>query len=341
MTYYRISTTVVIIFLLAIQNTMNSGCTKTQEVPLVDTVILPPPPPPPSDTITLVRKIELLSSLYPNYAILPYITYSFYYDNQKRLTSVGMKTYNLNVNDTFTTKFLYSGNSTKPTNIIMPDINFSSAPAVDTTWFFYGLDGKLQKDSTSERWLSATVRKPLYRLHTYLNSSTTKIDWFWTNNNSITQSLKRIDTVKFNNSESLAFIKTVYPYDTVSTIGSYAKVEFNFSQIVNPLSKLNISGTPYSLIYTDVKRELLGNSYHPLVYNSNGIAFYLDFISPYIPNMFYITGFNSLHQVIGQGGATFPIEITPWTIRSNYPSQIRVKISNSIAGDSYIYRYTY
>ncbi|WP_462254598.1 hypothetical protein, partial [Ferruginibacter sp.] len=86
---------------------------------------------------------------------------------------------------------------------------------------------------------------------------------------------------------------------------------------------------------------LLGNNTHPIVFNSNGSANYLDFVSPVIPNLFYITGYNSLHQVVGQGGAAFPVEITPWSVRPSYPAEIWVRISTSLAGDRFIYRYSY
>ncbi len=108
----------------------------------------------------------------------------------------------------------------------------------------------------------------------------------------------RRDTIRTDAAGRPELIKALY-----TSGGSYALAEgFNFSQVVNPLSKLNISGTPFSLIYTDVKNELLGNSYHPLVYNSNGFAFYLDFLSPFIPNLFYLSGYNSTHQILGKAG---------------------------------------
>ncbi len=327
------------------QNTINSGCNKPQDITTLDTIIItppPPPPPPPGDTVSIVRKLEVLSSLYPNYAINPFRTYSFTYDNLKRITSIGIKTYPAYTTDTFTTRLAYTGNNMRPTYIVMPYIDIFSPPAVDTTWFYYAADGKLLKDSCFERFLGGPLRKPSYRFYSYPNSSTAKIDWYWCANATASPSLLRRDTIKLNAGGQLDFIKAVYPTDTVTAVGPYAKAEgFTFSQIINPLSKLNISGTTYSLIYTDVKKELLGNSYHPLVYNSNSFAIYLDFISPYIPNIFYISGYNSLHQIMGQGGLAFPVEITPWTVRSNYPAEIKVKVSNSLAGDSYIYRYSY
>lgn len=330
----------VAIFILS--QTLNTGCTKPQEIALIDTIIIPPPPPVPQDTVSLVRKLDVLTSLYPSYNIVPERSYSFYYDNQKRVTSIGIKIYPLFTTDTFTVQFAYSGASKVPYRGIIPYVSGFSAPTYDTIWFFYNPDGRLQKDSISERFYGTNTRTPFYRLYTYPDAQTGKIDWFWPNTVVENPVLRRRDTVRVNANGLPEFIKAVYPTDPVTAVGSYAKAEgFTFSQIVNPLSKLNISGTPYSLIYTDVKDELLGNSSHPLVYNSNGFATYLDFISPQIPNLFYISGYNSYHQIIGQGGAGFPIDITPWSVRPSYPAEIRVRISTSLAGDKYIYRYNY
>jgi hypothetical protein len=337
-----ISLFILIAFLL-LQQTFNTGCTKPQDTPTTDTIIVPPPPTP-IDTVSLVRRLDELTSLYPSYTIILNKSYSFYYDNLKRVTSIGIKIYPLFTYDSFTVRFDYSGTGKLPYRAIIPYINgFSTpVPSQDTVWFYYNTEGRLQKDSSFERYFSGPDRTPAYRLYTYPDTLTAKVDWYWPS--SVTQApiLKRRDTVRLNATGLPDFIKAVYPTDPVTAIGSYAKAEaFTYSQVINPLSKLNISGSHFSFLYTNVKNELLGNSTHPLVYNSNGSATYLDFISLYLPTQFYITGYNSLHQVLGQGGASFPVEITPWTTRPTYPSEIRVRISTSLSGDRYLYRYYY
>lgn len=297
---------------------------------------------PGGDTVALVKKLEVLTSLYPGYGIVPYRTYHFYYDGMKRVSAVGIKIYPLFVTDTFTTRLEYSGNNMRPGRIIMPYLNGFQALSYDTTWFSYGQDGKLEKDSTYELFYGGPVRKPLYRIYTYPDATSAKIDWYWAPSVSANPVLLRRDTVRVNANGRLDSIKAVYVTDPATGTGSYAKAHsFTYSQVINPLSKLNISGTPYSLIYTDVKKELLGNTTHPVVYNSNGSATYLDFVSPVLPGLFYIAGYNSLGQIMGQGGVSFTVEITPWSVRPDYPSEIKVAMSTSLVGDKYIYRYTY
>jgi hypothetical protein len=331
MQLYKTGILCSLLLLLIFHNTINTGCTKPQDTPTVDTIINPPPPN--NDTVALVKKLSVLTSLYPGYGIVAYRTYSFTYDNQKRLTTVGIRNHtNIVLQDTFTTRLDYTGNSKLPYRIIMPDINGSlitNPASYDTTWFYYTAGGKLQKDSTFERWYGGNSRKPLYRIYTYPDATTAKIDWYWVPNITSNLQLVRRDTVKLDGSGNPDFIKAVYVEDIATADGGYAKaMYFNYSQVINPLSRLNISGTPYSLIYTNVKKEMLGNSVHP-------------YVSPFVPNLFYLGGFTRLHQSVGQGAASFAVEITPWSVRPTYPAEIRVVISTSLVGDKYIYRYSY
>jgi hypothetical protein len=344
MRLYKPTVPCVLLLLLIFHNTINTGCKKKPDTPIVDTIINPPPPT--NDTVALVKKLSVLTSLYPGYGIVPYRTYSFSYDNQKRLTTVGIKNHsNLVLQDTFTTRLDYIGNSKLPYRIIMPDINGSLLPnpaSYDTTWFYYTAGGKLQKDSTFERWYGGYDRKPLYRIYTYPDTVTVKTDWYWSPSVTSNPLLARRDTVRLEAGGNPDFCKAVYVEDITTAAGGYALARyFTYSQVVNPLSKLNVSGTPYSLIYTNVKKEMLGNSCHPYVYNSNGWADYLDFVSPFVPTLFYISGYTRYGNTLGQGGTSFAIEITPWTVRPTYPAEIRVTMSTSLAGDKFIYRYTY
>lgn len=350
MRFYKLISLVAFTLLLVFQNTVNTGCSKPpQDKPVDSTTNPPPPPPPPPDTISYVKKLDIFTSLYPTYGLKSYRSYFFKYDNHNRLTEVGIKNYSLVVYDTFTTRLEYIGNSKLPTRIIMPDLQRSSLPGpayYDTTWFYYSADGRLQKDSTNELFYNTAsgsfIRKPLYRNYAFPNVSTVKVDWFWTRSASQQPEFSRRDTVRLSSTGKPDFIKAQYVQDPAVGLGSYALANgFTFSEVVNPLSKLNISGTPYSLIYTNVKSELLGNNSHPMVYNSNGFADYLDFVSPVIPTLFYIGGYNKFYQMINSGSAAFYIEITPWVIRPSYPSEIRVTMGTSIAGDRYIYRYYY
>jgi len=345
----KIISLISIIIFLAFQNITYTSCSKPEDNP-TDTISSPPPPPPPppADTITLVRKLEVITSLYPSYVLVPNRTFSFYYDNQKRVSSIGIKNYSSLFSDSATTRFFYTGSSLQPSLIIMADIKSQSTGPVsyDTCWLSYSVTGKLLKDSVNERVFhyptGSFIRKPLVRQYNYPTATTAKIDWMGSFTSTGPEGLLRRDTIAVTSSGNIDRIKAHYTQDPSYGLSSYALAHgFTFSSIVNPLSKLNISGTPFSLIYTDVKNEILGNQYHPLVYNSNGFAEYIDFISPVIPSLFYIGAYNRFGQMIGSSGAAFVIDFSTWPLRPSYPAELRVSISSSLAGDRFFYRYYY
>ena len=350
MRFFKITSLAVLALLLIFQNTVNTGCTKPAEDQPVDSSINPPvPPAPPADTISYIKKLDVFTGIYPNYALKNLRSYSFTYDNKNRLKEVGIKNYGQVVFDSLTTRLEYIGSANLPSSIIMPNLEFSprSGPAYyDTTWFYYSADGKLLKDSANELVYNSAsfslIRKPLYRNYSFPNPSIAIVDWFWTSSKSDELQLLRRDTMWLTSTGEPDSIKARYVQDPAAGLGSYALVSgFKFSEVVNPLSKLNISGTPYSLIYTNVKNELLGNDSHPLVYISNGFAEYLDFVSPLIPTDFYIGGYNKFHQMVSSSSAAFHTEIIPWAARPSYPSEIRVTMSTSLPGDIFLYRYSY
>ncbi len=347
---YKFISFAALALVLFFQNTAYTGCTKPLEDTTIDSTITPPPSSPPvQDTISLVKKLEVLTSLFPDYIPKKHRTYYFSYDNQKRLTQVGIKDYLMTVSDTFTTRFEYTGTNRLPARIIMPDFlktSIPGQPSYDTTWFYYFADGKLKKDSSNELFYnSATftlVRRPLYRNYFFPNVTTSIVDWFWTISALEKPTFLRRDSTILRASGEPESIKAQYVQEPAAGLGSYALAHgFRFSDVVNPLSKLNISGTPFSLIYNNVKNELLGNYAHPLVHRGNGFADYLDFISPVLPNIFFIGGYNKFNEMVSSSAAEFSFEITPWTLRPSYPSEVKVTMSTSVAGDKYIYRYLY
>jgi hypothetical protein len=122
---------------------------------------------------------------------------------------------------------------------------------------------------------------------------------------------------------------------------SYALVQdFTYTSLVNPLSKLSITGTVFSLIYTSVINEAFGNRTHKAVNNSNILPYYLDFYSAKIPSRFYLGGFSSNDFLIGAQYDAFTIEAVPWAQRTTYPSKITVSATTGL-DSKFVYRYYY
>lgn len=324
-----------------------TGCKKDAENK-IDSVT-PPPPPPVPDTITYVKKIEeTFQQGNPNQQSRTR-DYSFYYDNLKRLTRVGIKNYGPVLHDSLTTRFFYNSSSKYPYMIIMPNVNASSlsGPAYyDTTWITYGINNLVVKDSSTD-WTynhtnsSLEHRLPLVRTYTYPNTRTVKIDWSATVGWNSQIDVFRSDSVATGADSMLVESRSVYYYDH-NIPGSYTKAEAILpSATVNPLSKLNISGTIFSMIYSPTKEEILGSRFHWVVYTGNPLPYYLDFCSKWLPNSFFLTSYNRLGSTLGPGGIAFWTEITPWPQRSSYPQEINVYCSYSLPGNKFIYRYYY
>jgi hypothetical protein len=337
----------IIIALSMIMTQTGSGCSKPAEDP--HDTITPPPPPPVPDTVTYIKKLEeTYISGNPN---TQHRTrdYNFYYDNQKRLTMVGIKNYGPVLTDSLTTKFFYNGNSQTPYMIIMPNVQNSSVGGpsyYDTTYITYGANNLPVRDSSTDwTWNNITNtlehKLPLVRQYSYPNNLTAKIDWSAMVGWSTQPDLFRRDTVKIGTNGMLQTVKGIWYYDHDAP-GSYTVAENIMpSGITNPLSKLNISGTAYSLIYSPVKEEILGSRFHWVVYTGNPLPYYLDFCSQWIPNSFFLASYNRLGALLNGGSIAFSTEITPWPPRGTYPQEIKVSCTWSLPGDKIQYKYFY
>jgi hypothetical protein len=308
----------------------------------------PPPPPPPqviSDSTSYIKRLE--EDFVQNNPSLTRKTraYSFYYDASWRLTEIGIKNYGLVLFDTAVCRLFYNGNNSKPYMIITPDVYRSTLgqPVVyDTTYFFY-VNNQIARDSSMEFMydpsISTYIKRPLRRYYTYPDSTKTIVDWFGCFSPSGPVVIKRSDTL--NQQTSHGIIKLKAQFYKQSGKDNFALADgFNYTNFVNPLSRLNISGTWYSVIYTPVHLEVLGNDNHKAVTLSNILPHYLDFYTPQLPSLFYLTGFNSTGDMLSGSGDTFTIQITPWSLRPNYPSQISVGATTAL-GDRFVYRYYY
>lgn len=338
--------TIAIFFVIGIAFcSINISCKKTTSPARTDT-ITPPPPPPPTDTISYVKKIEE-TYLQSNPTINRRTRdYNFYYDGQKRVTKVGIKNFGSVLYDSLTTVFSYNGNNQKPTSVILANVTnsgFSGPAYYDTLYFTYDASGKLTKDSTNELYYNFPSgiysRTPLIRIYSY-PGNLAKVDWYWVKVQGSNPVLSRTDTVA-TDSTKIINLKTVF-FLAPPNVFEYAKGEvFTPSAFVNPLSKLNISGMPFAYIYTSTKNEILGNSNHYIITGTNILAYYLDFISPKLPNDFFLTPRNSNDVMLGNQSQFFSTEITPWALRPKYPELMKVAATTSYPGDKFQYQYYY
>lgn len=336
--------TIIIFFVIAFCS-INTSCKKTTPPATRDTTP-PPPPPPPTDTTSYVKKIE--ETFFQSNPTINSRTrdYNFYYDGQKRVTRVGIKNYGPVLYDSLTTTFSYTVNNQKPSSVILANVTNSgmSGPAYyDTLYFTYDVSGKLIKDSTNELYynfpLGNFTKTPIVRLYSY-PANLIKVDWYWVRSQGSSPSLSRTDTVATDNTKIIN-LKTVF-FLAPPNVFQYAKVEaFIASAIVNPLSKLNISGMPFSYIYSSTKNEILGNSNHYIISGTNILAYYLDFLSPLLPTQFFLTPYNSNGMLIGPQSQFFTTEITPWTLRPKYPELMKVAATTSLPGNKFQYQYYY
>ena len=327
-----------------------TSCQKPADT-ITDTIAPPPSPPPPpiTDTVTYVKKIEEFYFSGINAQLRNNRDFTFYYDNLKRVTLVGIKNYGPVLTDSLNTRFFYSGNSIVPYMVIMPQTiasQFGGPSYYDTTWITYGANNLPIKDSCTDWcWNNTTNtlehRLPLIRQYTYLNNTAIKIDWYATVGWGPNIDIFRRDTVWRNTNGVFEKLKAHFYYDHDSP-GSYTNVEaLIYSGIVNPLSKLNISGPAFSPLYSPVKEEILGSRFHWVVYTGNPLPYYLDFCSAFVPNSFFLASYNRLGSLLNSGAIAFWTEITPWPQRTSYPAEIKVRCSYSLAGDEFRYKYSY
>jgi hypothetical protein len=338
-----------IFFLLFVAITLNSSCSKSDTpAPVRRDTVIPPPPVPPviKDTPSYVKRIEV-DYIQSNPPITRRQTdYTFYYDTQNRVIKVGIKNYGPVLFDTATTLLFYTGYSVKPNSIIAPNLNRSSVGNIiyDTTYFEYDAFDRIVKDSsTQEVYNNATstyVRKPVYRYYAYPSATKTFTRWYGRQEGSAPLGLIREDTLDHTADSQIVKLKSQLYYSELNKLNYALGEAFNYSGLVNPLSKLNISGTIFSLIYTPVSSEVLGNRSHKAVHNSNIFPFFLDFYSRKVASSFYLGGFTSNDFLIAAQYDHFVIEAIPWTQRTTYPSKIKVGASTAL-DDKVEYRYYY
>lgn len=334
---------ILIIFIFII----GDGCKKTNtppiDFPTTDTIAIIPVVP--VDTISYIEKLE--EDYYSGQGITRRNRdFTFYYDNKNRLTHVGIKNYDQLYFDSATSLLFYSGASAGPYMIISPDYplsGYGQAISYDTTYFTYNSNDQLISDSSMDNIYNfetySYVKRPSKRLYTYVDSARTVINWYGVKSLDGPVEITRIDTLDQTNNQ-LSKLKSFYP-NAIYTLSSYTLTEpGKFTNYTNPLSKLNISGSTFLLIYKTNTTEIFGNEYYS-GFDMNVIPYYIDFYSIRIPSSFYIGYFNANGNMVPSQGVNYYIEVTPWKKRESYPSQISVIASTSYPGDRFIYSYYY
>lgn len=325
-----------------------NACTKSAspEPPTqIDTLVVIPTP---SDTISYIKRIEEYYVMSNPTATTRQKDITFHYDDKKRVIRVGFRNYNSMYADSATCILFYEGNNTKPYKIITPDIYLSSDLGSDyihdTTYFNYNNKNQILNDSSRkiiyDRETSTAVRFPNKRYYTYPDSSKMCISWFA--HHAINRQIEifRTDTVTQLLTHQINKIKTeIYLPGNQKWI--YAETGgFVYTEFINPLSKLNIGGTIFSIIHNSGNTEVLGNAVFRGYNPSNIQPKYFDFYSPNIPSLFYLSTFSQDGNRLGPLGEAFDIRITPWVERNTYPSVISVGATTAL-GDRRIYKYFY
>jgi len=327
-----------IIAILFVGSAPQTGCTPDRSG--LDTIPTPPAPPGP-EIISYVKTLE------ESFGTIMSRKFFFYYDAQKRVTQIGIKHYYANnVTESFSTRFFYSGNNNYPSQIIRP-VPLNSQPGgihyYDTSWITYNMTGLPIKDSSVDlvynNITNLPEHKPLVRSYTYPNNSTVVTEWFGSLDASNGNLLVRKDTVVIDGVNGVVQRTNSQFLNAVYTFGK--SENFSFSSYINPLAKLNISGSIFSMIYSPVRKEIFGNSLHPTVWNSNTIPYYLDFINKSIPTRFHFSAFYPDGSMAGSGVVGMDIQITDSSSHPNYPSALLVTMGGSLPGTVGSYVYTY
>jgi hypothetical protein len=354
LTYFNIPS----LFLLSlVVITLNNGCSKpdtNNEAPSpvpgqTDTVVTTPP-----DTLVpidtpgdYIKRLEV-DYIQSNPTVHERQSdYTFYYDALNRVIKIGIRNYSPIRFDTGTTLLFYAGNALKPYQIIAPNVQRSipgDLVVYDTTWFEYDASDRMLKDSSNQLvYNTATtsyIRKPIYRYYSYPSATKTFIRWYGHQEGSAPVALIREDTLDHTLDSQVIKLKTQFYYSEKIRQNYATAGTFKYTSLINPLSKLNISGTVFSLIYTPVRNEVLGNSYHKAVRNSNILPFYLDFYSGKVASSLYLSGYTADGYLISAQSDYFSIEAIPSTGRNTYPSKITVDARTAL-DDKVEYRYYY
>jgi hypothetical protein len=233
----------------------------------------------------------------------------------------------------------------KPYMIITPNWATSkpSSPFYyDTTWFAYNSVGQIIRDSSFQHaynYSAVVIQEPVKRIYQYSDTITT-IRWYGLSDPYSAENIIREDTIRASRGQ-LQNIKTQF-FSTGATPENYALTQiFTYTSYINPFSQLNIGGTIFSLIYTPVTQEILGNSFTKAVWNSNIIPYYIDFFSSTIPSSFYVGGFYSNGFLIGSTFDDFDIQITADSKYPRLPAQITVGATTALVGDQLTYKFHY
>lgn len=327
-----------------------TSCTKNEVVRRVttdpeeeDTTIITPPPP---DSMVRASRLEIYYKQSNPANTYRYMDYTFYFDSSNRVAKVGVKNYMELFFDSATCILEYKGKSTKPYMIVAPNKYVSSLERpvrYDTTYFEYDAYKRILKDSCNQLVykpgsIEFTERR-MVRYYYYPAATQTIVNWYtYTPDNA--EKLMRQDSLQFAADGQLSELKTTFNSLNI-TSGNYAHGEgFTFSNFINPLSELNISGTLFSIVGTPVEVEVLGNEFHKAVHNSNILPYYMDFYSPKIPSHFYLGGFDANGWLISSQYDAFDIQIIPSAALENYPAQISVGASTAL-DDRVVYKYYY
>ena len=298
-------------------------------------------PPPVDSSIHYIASVEE----YDNDPYQLNRLFTFTFDSSKRLVSVLINNYGGVLYDSGTCRLFYNGNSSKPYMIITPNWA-TSKPAgpiyYDTTRFAYNSAGQIIRDSSFQHaynYSAVVIEEPVKRIYQYSDSITT-ICWYGLSDPDSAENIIREDTIQANRGQ-LQNIKTQF-FSTGATPENYALTQnFTYTSYINPFSQLNISGTIFSLIYTPVTQEILGNSLSKAVSNSNIIPYYIDFFSSTIPSNFYLGGFYSNGFLIGSTFDDFDIQITADSKYPRLPAQITVGATTALDGDQLTYKFHY
>jgi len=329
-----LSTILLIVFLSSVPQT---GCSPDRTD--LDTIPTPPPPPVP-DTVTYIKTLEERFSNTINRK------FSFYYDAQKRVMQIGIKHYySNNITDSFSTRFFYAGNNKQSFEVIRPMIQYSQPGGptyYDTIWINYNSGGLPVKDSSTDLVYNNTINQPAYkslvRLYSYPTDNTVLTEWYGSTDAGNGNLLLRKDTIVINTTNG-----TLQKSSSRFLVGMHAvgKAEnFTSSSFVNPLGKLNISGSITSLIYSPTRNEIVGNNFHPAVWNSNTLPSYLDFIDQFLPSQFYFGAYEPDGSLYGSA-LPVNLQISPWSARDTYPASIIVTMAGSFPGVTATYNFSY
>jgi hypothetical protein len=263
--------------------------------------------------------------------VRPNRNFTFYYDDQQRVSTVGIRYFSVVAYDTAVTTFFYHGNSRHPYMVICPNRgtgNPATNYTYDTVLFWYDAAQRLIMDSGYSRTFDGS-RKLLVRHYTYTTADQFSID-LYEGAGDADLSLFRHDEVTFNTDSTINTVKILY-YSQGIQVGWVFTNGITYSNYRNPLANLNISGLYYDWLETPNDKEIFGNDWDKSTTNLNTLPYYMDFSSVRIP---YYFGFNSGYPEL------FDIQITPLNANSSYPQLISVGAATALE-DRFEYTYYY